>query len=36
PHAAQVAALAARRWADGTALPPEPLYLRPADVTMPK
>ncbi|MBC7906977.1 MAG: tRNA (adenosine(37)-N6)-threonylcarbamoyltransferase complex dimerization subunit type 1 TsaB [Rhodospirillaceae bacterium] len=36
PHAAQVAMLAARRWAEGTALPPEPLYLRPADVTMPK
>lgn len=36
PDAAQVAALAARRWADGSALPPEPLYLRPADVTMPK
>lgn len=36
PQAAQVAALAARRWAEGTALPPEPLYLRPADVTMPK
>lgn len=36
PDAAQVAALAARRWADGSALAPEPLYLRPADVTMPK
>ncbi|MBX9634639.1 MAG: tRNA (adenosine(37)-N6)-threonylcarbamoyltransferase complex dimerization subunit type 1 TsaB [Magnetospirillum sp.] len=36
PHAAQVAALAARRWAEGSALAPEPLYLRPADVTMPK
>lgn len=36
PDAAMVAALAARRWADGGALPPEPLYLRPADVTMPK
>lgn len=36
PQAAQVAALAARRWVEGTALPPEPLYLRPADVTMPK
>ncbi|MGE5514220.1 MAG: tRNA (adenosine(37)-N6)-threonylcarbamoyltransferase complex dimerization subunit type 1 TsaB [Bacteroidota bacterium] len=35
PDAAQVAALAARRWADGTALPPEPLYLRPPDVTLP-
>jgi tRNA threonylcarbamoyladenosine biosynthesis protein TsaB len=36
PDAAQVARLAARKWAEGTALPPEPLYLRPADVTMPK
>lgn len=36
PDAVRVAELAARRWADGTALPPEPLYLRPADVTMPK
>lgn len=36
PDAAVVAALAARRWAEGTALPAEPLYLRPADVTMPK
>jgi tRNA threonylcarbamoyladenosine biosynthesis protein TsaB len=35
PDAAIVAALAAGRWAAGTALPPEPLYLRPADVTMP-
>lgn len=35
PDAVQVAALAARRWTDGTALPPEPLYLRPPDVTMP-
>ncbi|MDA8232015.1 MAG: tRNA (adenosine(37)-N6)-threonylcarbamoyltransferase complex dimerization subunit type 1 TsaB [Magnetospirillum sp.] len=35
PDAAVVAALAARRWADGQALPPEPLYLRPADVTLP-
>ncbi|MGE5546875.1 MAG: tRNA (adenosine(37)-N6)-threonylcarbamoyltransferase complex dimerization subunit type 1 TsaB [Solirubrobacterales bacterium] len=35
PDAAVVAALAAERWAAGTALPPEPLYLRPADVTMP-
>lgn len=33
PDAARVAALAAARWAAGTALPPEPLYLRPADVT---
>lgn len=36
PDAAVVAALAARHWAAGTALPPEPLYLREADVTMPK
>lgn len=36
PDAAKVAALAARHWAAGTALPAEPLYLRPADVTMPK
>lgn len=36
PDAAQVAALAARRWADGSALAPEPLYLRPADVTLQK
>lgn len=36
PDAAHVAELAARRWALGTALAPEPLYLRPADVTMPK
>lgn len=35
PDAATVAALAAERWPAGTALPPEPLYLRPADVTMP-
>lgn len=33
--AAVVAALAAARWPAGTALPPEPLYLRPADVTLP-
>lgn len=31
--AVQVAALAARHWPGGT-LPPQPLYLRPADVTM--
>lgn len=36
PDAAWVAALAAARFAAGTHLPPEPLYLRPADVTMPK
>jgi tRNA threonylcarbamoyladenosine biosynthesis protein TsaB len=35
PDAAVVAGLAARHWASGTALPPEPLYLRPADVTLP-
>lgn len=35
PDAAVVAALAAARWPAGTALPPEPLYLRPADVTPP-
>jgi tRNA threonylcarbamoyladenosine biosynthesis protein TsaB len=29
-----LAELAARRHAEGEALPPEPLYLRPADVTM--
>ncbi|MBI2235702.1 MAG: tRNA (adenosine(37)-N6)-threonylcarbamoyltransferase complex dimerization subunit type 1 TsaB [Magnetospirillum sp.] len=33
PDAAVVAALAAERWGRGTALPPEPLYLRPADIT---
>jgi tRNA threonylcarbamoyladenosine biosynthesis protein TsaB len=35
PDAACVATLAAIRWAAGTALPPEPLYLRAADVTLP-
>lgn len=34
PDAAIVAALAATRWSAGNALPPEPLYLRPADVTL--
>lgn len=34
PDAVQVAALAAIRWPAGTALPPDPLYLRPADVTI--
>lgn len=35
PDAACVAAIAARRWqAGGPALPPEPLYLRPPDVTL--
>lgn len=36
PDAARVAALAADHWAAGTALPPEPVYLRDADVTLPK
>jgi tRNA threonylcarbamoyladenosine biosynthesis protein TsaB len=36
PDAAVVAALAAEHWAAGTALPPDPLYLRPADVTLPQ
>ncbi len=31
-----VAQLAADGWKNGTTLPPQPLYLRPADVTMPK
>jgi tRNA threonylcarbamoyladenosine biosynthesis protein TsaB len=35
PDAAVVAAVAARQWVAGTALPAEPLYLRPADVTLP-
>lgn len=35
PDAAIVAGLAAARWLAGTALAPEPLYLRPPDVTMP-
>ena len=35
PDARVVARLAARRWAEGTALPPVPLYLRPPDVTLP-
>jgi tRNA threonylcarbamoyladenosine biosynthesis protein TsaB len=35
PDAAVIAPLAARRWQDGAALPPNPLYLRPADVTLP-
>ena len=35
PDAAVVAALGARHWRNGTALPPHPLYLRPADVTLP-
>lgn len=36
PDAAWVAALAAARFAAGTHLPAEPLYLRGADVTMPQ
>ncbi|WP_009869831.1 tRNA (adenosine(37)-N6)-threonylcarbamoyltransferase complex dimerization subunit type 1 TsaB [Paramagnetospirillum magnetotacticum] len=35
PDAALVAALAAHGWSRGQCLPPEPLYLRDADVTMP-
>jgi tRNA threonylcarbamoyladenosine biosynthesis protein TsaB len=35
PDAAVVAALAANQWERGQSLPPEPLYLRDADVTMP-
>lgn len=31
-----VAELAAWAWRNGAALPPDPLYLRPADVTLPK
>ena len=34
--ASVVAQLAAQGWPNGTTLPPQPLYLRPADVTMPK
>jgi tRNA threonylcarbamoyladenosine biosynthesis protein TsaB len=34
PDARLVAELAAAQWAAGTALAPEPLYLRPADVTL--
>ena len=36
PDAAMVAGLAAQGWPLGTTLPPQPLYLRPADVSMPK
>lgn len=36
PDAGRVAELAARHWPAGTALPPEPLYLRAADVSLPK
>ncbi|ARJ66353.1 tRNA N6-adenosine(37)-N6-threonylcarbamoyltransferase complex dimerization subunit TsaB [Magnetospirillum sp. ME-1] len=35
PDAGVVAALAAHQWAQGRSLPPEPLYLRDADVTLP-
>lgn len=35
PDAAVVAALAEQRFAEGLALPPDPLYLRPPDVTLP-
>nr|WP_096702703.1 tRNA (adenosine(37)-N6)-threonylcarbamoyltransferase complex dimerization subunit type 1 TsaB [Magnetospirillum sp. 15-1] len=35
PDAALVAELAAGQWSRGQSLPPEPLYLRDADVTMP-
>jgi tRNA threonylcarbamoyladenosine biosynthesis protein TsaB len=35
PDPVVLARLAARRHADGRALPPEPLYLREADVTLP-
>ena len=35
PDAATVAEVAAAQWARGQSLPPEPLYLRPPDVTVP-
>lgn len=35
PDAAVVAAVLAERWRQGRALPPEPVYLRPPDVTLP-
>ena len=35
PDAAVVAAVLAKTWPDGRALPPEPVYLRPPDVTLP-
>jgi tRNA threonylcarbamoyladenosine biosynthesis protein TsaB len=35
PDARVLARLAAERYAKGQALPPEPLYLRPPDVTLP-
>jgi tRNA threonylcarbamoyladenosine biosynthesis protein TsaB len=34
PDAAVVAGLAAAQWEKGASLPPEPLYLRPPDVTL--
>lgn len=34
PDAAVVAGLAAAQWEKGVSLPPEPLYLRPPDVTL--
>ena len=34
PDAAMVAEVAAAQWAKGQSLPPEPLYLRPPDVTV--
>ncbi|TAN62059.1 MAG: tRNA (adenosine(37)-N6)-threonylcarbamoyltransferase complex dimerization subunit type 1 TsaB [Magnetospirillum sp.] len=34
PDAAMVAEVAAAQWAAGRSLPPEPLYLRPPDVTV--
>ncbi len=36
PDPVLLASLAERRFRDGSALPPVPLYLRPADVTLPK
>lgn len=35
PEAANFIALAERRFVDGQALPPDPFYLRPPDVTLP-
>lgn len=35
PDAGLVARLAAEQWGRGQSLPPEPLYLRPPDVTLP-
>ncbi|HXP97884.1 MAG TPA: tRNA (adenosine(37)-N6)-threonylcarbamoyltransferase complex dimerization subunit type 1 TsaB [Telmatospirillum sp.] len=36
PDARVIARLSAERYAGGLALPPEPIYLRPPDVTMPQ